>query len=101
MVFVLWRNEFVCLLKFGVKMTKIIELEIPEEILLAAQMDTERMGDEMRKLAAFELFAQHRLSGGKAAQLARMSRIAFLLAAGQRGIEWLPYDAEELSRELQ
>lgn len=83
------------------KMTKKIVLEIPEEILLAAQMDTQRMGDEMRKLAAFELFSQHRLSGGKAAQLAGIPRIAFLLEAGRRGIEWLPYDREELSRELE
>ena len=82
-------------------MTKIIELEIPEEILLAAQMDTKRMGDEMRKLAAFELFAQRRLSSGKAAQLAGMPRISFLLEAGRRGIEWMPYDTEELSKELQ
>ena len=68
-------------------MTKIIRLEIPEEILLAAQMDTQRMGEEMRKLAAFELFAQHRLSGGKAAQLAGIPRIIFLLEAGGRGNE--------------
>ncbi|HET56243.1 MAG TPA: UPF0175 family protein [Ignavibacteria bacterium] len=74
---------------------------MPEEILLAAQMDTQRMGNEMRKLAAFELFAQRRLSGGKAAQLAGIPRISFLLEAGRRGIEWLPYDTEELSKELQ
>jgi predicted HTH domain antitoxin len=57
--------------------------------------------EEMRRLIAFELFAQRRLSSGKAAQLANMPRVVFLFEAGKRGIEWLPYDSEELSKELQ
>ena len=78
-----------------------IKFEIPEDIFLAAHMSEEQIASELHKLIAFKLFADGRLSGGKAARLAGMSRIHFLLEAGVRGIEWLPYSEDEVRRELQ
>lgn len=53
-------------------------IEVPEEILIAEKMDEARFGKEIRLLSAMKLFELGRLSSGRAAQLADMSRIEFL-----------------------
>jgi predicted HTH domain antitoxin len=78
-----------------------IKFEIPEDVFLAAHMSEEQITSELHKLIAFKLFADGHLSGGRAAKLAGMTRIHFLLEAGTQGIEWLPYSADEVRRELQ
>ncbi len=77
-----------------------ISFQIPTDILLSSNLSAEQIAKEMRETLAFKLFAEGRLSGGKAAKLAGMDRVAFLLKAGQMGIDWLPYSDDELRREL-
>jgi predicted HTH domain antitoxin len=77
-----------------------IRIKVPEDILLSASFNETRFVTEMRETLAFKLFSQGRLSGGKAAKLAGMSRVQFLLEAGKHNIDWLPFGQDELRREL-
>ncbi len=56
-----------------------IVLDIPEKVLLAEKQDATTFGRELRVLAAVKLYELGRLSSGRAAELADMSRVGFLL----------------------
>ncbi len=78
-----------------------IKLEVPDDVFVSMNLDKKQFTEEVKKILAFYLFSQGSLSSGKAAKLAGMNRVDFLLEAGKRKINWLPYGEEELKRELQ
>ncbi|GAK57321.1 hypothetical protein U27_04286 [Candidatus Vecturithrix granuli] len=80
--------------------TMPISFELPADVFLSTSVSMDQLVQEMRETLAFKLFSEGRLSGGKAAKLAGMSRIAFLLRAGQLQIDWLSYNPVEMRREL-
>jgi len=59
--------------------TRQVLLEIPEKVLLAEKSDTTAFAHEMRMLAAVKLYELGRLTSGRAAELAGMARVEFLL----------------------
>ena len=59
--------------------TRQIVLEIPEKVLLAEKTDEVSFARELRVLAAVRLYEMEQLSSGRAAELAGMSRVEFLL----------------------
>jgi predicted HTH domain antitoxin len=63
--------------------TRQITLSIPETVLLAEKTDEASFAREIRMLAAVKLYELGRLSSGRAAELAGMSRVEFLLALGR------------------
>lgn len=69
-----------------------IVVDVPEQVLLAEKMDEVEFGRELRTLAALKLYELGRLSSGRAADLAGMSRIDFLLAL--RRYRVFPFEAE-------
>jgi len=77
-----------------------IKILIPDDILLSINMSEDLLIQEIRHHLAFKLFAEGRLSSGKAAKLAGMTKIVFLIEAGKREIDILPYSPDELKREL-
>ncbi len=77
-----------------------IKVKVPEDILLSTSFSETQLAAEMLETLAYKLFSQGRLSGGKASKLAGMSRVQFLLKASQHNIDWLPFDKDELRREL-
>jgi len=59
--------------------TRQIVIEVPEKVLLAEKTDEIGFSRELPILAAVKLYELGRLSSGRAAELAGMSRVEFLL----------------------
>ena len=69
-----------------------ITIDVPEKVLLAEKADEASFGRELRVLAAVKLYELGRLSSGRAAELAGMSRVEFLLELGRYRV--FPLEAE-------
>ncbi|MGQ9585679.1 MAG: UPF0175 family protein [Anaerolineae bacterium] len=65
---------------------------MPEKVFLAEKTDEAAFARELRMLAAVKLYELGRLSSGRAAELAGMSRMEFLLALGRYKV--FPFEAE-------
>lgn len=72
--------------------TRRVLLDIPEKILLAEKADEASFARELRTLAAVKLYELGRLSSGRAAELAGMSRVEFLLTLGRYRV--FPFESE-------
>ena len=72
--------------------TRQIVIDIPEKVLLAERTDEATFAREVRILAAIKLYELGRLSSGRAAELAAMPRVEFLLALGRYKV--FPSEAE-------
>ena len=70
---------------------------VPEKVLLAEKMDEIAFAEEMQLLTAIKLFELGRLSSGRAAELAGMPRVEFLLTLGKYKV--FPLEAELLDLE--
>ena len=80
---------------------KMLTLELPEDLELAVKTTPEELGAQIRLMAALKMFELGKLSSGKAAELAGMSRIEFLEMCGRYHVPVFNYSAEELALELQ
>ncbi len=69
-----------------------IVIHVPEKVLLAEKADEETFARELPVLAAVKLYELGRLSSGRAAELAGMSRVEFLLALGRYKV--FPFESE-------
>ncbi|RPH47736.1 MAG: UPF0175 family protein [Desulfobacteraceae bacterium] len=76
--------------------TKQILVDVPEKILLAEKTDEVAFGRELRILAAVKLYELGRLSSGRAAELADMPRVEFLLTLGRYKVFPFASELEEL-----
>jgi predicted HTH domain antitoxin len=69
-----------------------VVIEVPESVLLAEKTDEKAFARELRLLAAIKLFELGRLSSGRAADLAGMAKVEFLLELGRHRV--FPFEAE-------
>jgi len=67
-------------------------IDVPEIVLLAEKTDEASFARELRMLAATKLYELGRLSSGRAAELAGMPRVEFLLSLGRYKV--FPLEAE-------
>jgi predicted HTH domain antitoxin len=72
--------------------TRQIVIDVPEAILLAEKTDEVSFAQELRTLAAVKLYELGRLSSGRAAELAGMPRVEFLMNLGRYKV--FPLEAE-------
>ncbi len=78
-----------------------ISFQISERILQALNQSQDEFVSQMRLLTALELFRNHKLSFGQAAELAEMSLERFLIELDHHAIDLIDYDTVELSQELE
>ncbi|MBI4675798.1 MAG: UPF0175 family protein [Chloroflexi bacterium] len=69
-----------------------ITVNVPEKVILAEKTDESSFAHELLMLAAVKLFELGHLSSGRAAELAGISRVEFLLRLGRYKV--FPFEAE-------
>lgn len=77
-----------------------ISFQISESILQALNQSRDEFISQMRLFTALQLFKNHKLSFGQAAELAGLSRENFLIELDNYQIDLIDYDASELEQEL-
>lgn len=77
----------------------VLKLDIPDEALISLKTDAEAFAKELPLLAAMKLFELGKLSSGRAAQLAGISRVAFLESLVRYGVSPLDLSEDELRRD--
>jgi predicted HTH domain antitoxin len=78
--------------KYKKMTTRQIVVNVPEKVLLAEKTDEATFARELCILAAVKLYELGRLSSGRAAELAGMPRVEFLLTLGRYKV--FPFEAE-------
>jgi len=73
-----------------------VTIEAPRKVLLAEKMDSAAFGRELRVLAAVKLYELGRLTSGRAADLAGVSRVEFLMTLERYKVFPLATELEEL-----
>jgi len=80
---------------------KEITLKTPDNFELAVQTTSAELEGQIRLMAALKMFELGKLSSGKAAELAGISRVAFFEMCGRYRVSIFNYPSEELEAELQ
>ena len=76
--------------------TRQVVVNVPEKILLAEKTNEAAFGRELSTLAAVKLYELGRLSFGRAAELAGMSRVEFLMNLNRYRVFPLASELEDL-----
>ena len=76
-----------------------LTIEYPDDLLVALGVRAEQFEQEARFALAAKLFEMGRLSSGKAARLAGMDRVTFLLSLNRIGVAMLDLDEAEMEDE--
>ena len=79
---------------------KTVKIPYPEDLSKALGETPEAFERELRFLVAAKLYEMGRISSGRAAEIADMSRVEFLEALGKYRISVFNYSLEELEREI-
>jgi predicted HTH domain antitoxin len=77
-----------------------VPMDIPEATLVALKLDPANAAAQLRMAAAMKLFELGRLSSGAAAELAGVSRIAFLAKLNEFGVESFHQSEPDLANDL-
>ncbi len=80
--------------------TRRFETSCPEGFEQAVGLTAGELEQQIRLMAALKMFELGKVSSGKAAELAGLSRAEFLEACGRYRVSVFNYPLEELEREL-
>jgi predicted HTH domain antitoxin len=79
---------------------KTLEVKQPVGFEWAVHLSKQELNQNIRLMAALKMFELGKLSSGKAAELAGMTRVQFLETCGQYKVSVFNYSPEELEKEL-
>ena len=77
-------------------MSQILEIEMPDDVLLGLQKEPKQLAADIRVAAAVKWYEMGVLSQGKAAELAGLSRAAFINELSRFGVSSCQETAEEI-----
>ena len=80
---------------------KTLTVTFPNDFELAVSTTSEELEAQVRLMAALKMFELGKLSSGKAAELAGMSRVEFFEMCGRYRVSIFNYSPEDLESELQ
>lgn len=78
-----------------------LKLNYPDDLEQAVNLTPEEMTAQVLLMAALKMFELGKLSSGKAAELAGISRVEFLEACGRYRVPIFNYSPEELQAEIE
>jgi len=79
--------------------TVTVNMELPRDVLLAADISTVGASAEIMKFLAIQMFKERLISFGKATELAGMDKLTFMELLGRKGIS-LNYDVDDYEEDL-
>jgi predicted HTH domain antitoxin len=82
-------------------MSKTLSLEVPDDAFSALRSSPEEFGRELRLAAAIKWYEMERISQGKAAEIAGLSRSAFIEALSRYGVSPIQVSPAGLETEVQ
>lgn len=77
-----------------------IQIDVPKEILLSLKETPAELSREIRMAAAAKFYEWGRLSSGRAAELAGMSRVSFLQSLARYGVAIFDLTESELEEDV-
>ncbi len=77
-----------------------IQLDLPEDVFSALRRSPQEFARELRLAAAIHWYSRGEVSQERAAQIAGMSRVDFLLALASARVDAFAVDLDELKQEL-
>jgi len=78
-----------------------ITLQLPSEVFSGLRRSPEEFADEMRVAAAIYWYSQGEVSQGKAAEIAGMTRVAFIDELARRKVDAFVVNMNDLRKELE
>lgn len=82
-------------------MPKTLVLELPDDAFSALRSSPEEFGRELRLAAAIKWYEMERVSQGKAAEIAGLSRSEFIEALGRYGVSPIQGSPTDLEGDVQ
>jgi predicted HTH domain antitoxin len=80
---------------------EIVRVELPSELLKAANLEERNLSQEAARLRALELYREDKVSLGRAAELCQTPLAAFMDFAAKHGVPPLRYSDKDLEEERQ
>jgi len=78
-----------------------IALEIPDEVLISLKVTPSEFSRDMLMLTAVKLYQMGKLSSGRAAQLAGVTKVSFLQSLSKYGVPIFDLTQEELKSDFE
>lgn len=78
-----------------------ITIQLPEGALATLRQDPEGFAQKLRLAAAVKWYEMKKISQGRAAEIAGISRSEFIDALGRFDVSPFQYDADEVLKELE